>query len=112
MQLCALAALEEISGELPPYGESYVSVSMDPLMMAAYRELEDAIRQTLKEHKGNRSVLSTMLNTLLLYPDHPYGLGTLNGKEFDQELKRNVPFIIAETRSLPEDQLESKERKP
>src|SRR5258708_19755674 len=80
-------------------------------MMAAYRELEDAIRKALKEHKGNRSVLSTMLNTLLLYPDHPYGLGTLYGKEFDQELKRNVSYIIAETRDLPEDQLYSKERK-
>jgi len=111
MQLCAFVFLEDISGELPPYGESYVSVPMDPLMMAAYRELEDAIRQALKEHKGNRSVLSTMLNTLLLYPDHPYGLGTLYGKEFDQELKRNVSFIIAETRDLPEDQLYSKERR-
>jgi superfamily II DNA or RNA helicase len=111
MQLCAFVFLEDISGELPPYGESYVSVPMDPLMMAAYRELEDAIRKALKEHKGNRSVLSTMLNTLLLYPDHPYGLGTLYGKEFDQELKRNVSFIIAETRDLPEEQLYTKERK-
>ena len=111
MQLCAFVFLEDISGELPPYEESYVSVSMDPLMMAAYRELEEAIRQALKEHKGNRSVLSTMLNTLLLYPDHPYGLRTLYGKEFDQDLKRNVSFIIAETRDLPEDQLYSKERR-
>ena len=111
MQLCAFVFLEDISGELPPYEESYLSVPMDPLMMAAYRELEDAIRKALKEHRGNRSVLSTMLNTLLLYPDHPYGLGTLYGKEFDQELRRNVSFVIAETRDLPEDQLYSKERK-
>jgi superfamily II DNA or RNA helicase len=111
MQLCAFVFLEDISGELPPYVETYVSVAMDPLMMAAYRELEDAIRKALKEHRGNRSVLSTMLNTLLLYPDHPYGLGTLYGKDFDQELKRNVRFVIAETRDLPEDQLYSKERK-
>jgi hypothetical protein len=27
---------------------------------------------------------------LLLYPDHPYALGALYGKEFDQELKRNA----------------------
>ncbi len=111
MQLCAFVFLEDISAELPPYEESYLSVPMDPLMMAAYRELEDSIRKALKEHRGNRSVLSTMLNTLLLYPDHPYGLGTLYGKEFDQELKRNVSFIIAETRDLPQDQLYSKERR-
>jgi superfamily II DNA or RNA helicase len=111
MQLCAFVFLEDISGELPPYEESYLSVPMDPLMMAAYRELEEAIRKALKEHRGNRSVLSTMLNTLLLYPDHPYGLGTLYGKEFDPEVKHNVRFIVAETRDLPDEQLYSKERK-
>jgi superfamily II DNA or RNA helicase len=111
MQLCAFVFLEDISGELPPYEESYVSIPMDALMMSAYRELEDAIRKALKEHRGNRSVLSTMLNTLLLYPDHPNGLGTLYGTEFDPELKRNVRFVIAETRDLPEEQLYSKERK-
>jgi len=111
MQLCAFVFLEDISSELPAYEENYVSVAMDPLLMAAYRELEDAIRKALKEHRGNRSVMSTMLNTLLLYPDHPYGLGTLYGKEFDQELKRNVRFVIAETRDLPKEQLYSKERR-
>jgi len=111
MQLCAFVFLEDISGELPPYEETYVSFPMDPLMLASYRELEDDIRKALKEHRGNRSVLSTMLNTLLLYPDHPYGLGTLYGTEFDPELKRNVRFVIAETRDLPEEQLYSKERK-
>ena len=111
MELCAFVFLEDISGELPPYDETYLSVPMDPLMMGAYRELEDAMRQALKEHRGNRSVMSTMLNTLLLYPDHPYGLGTLYGTEFDPELKRNVRFVMAETQDLPEEQLYSKERK-
>jgi superfamily II DNA or RNA helicase len=111
MRLCAFVFLEDISGELPPYEETYLSVRMDPLMMTCYRELEDAIRKTLKEHRGNRSVLSTMLNSLLLYPDHPYGLGTLYGTEFDPELKRKIRFLIAETRDLPEDQLYAKERK-
>jgi superfamily II DNA or RNA helicase len=111
MQLCAFVFLEDISVELPPYEESYLSVTMDAQMMAAYRELEDGIRKALKEHRGNRSVLSTMLNTLLLYPDHPYGLGTLYGTEFDPEVKRNVRFVIAETQDLPEEQLYSKERK-
>jgi superfamily II DNA or RNA helicase len=111
MQLCAFVFLEDISDELPPYEETYLSVAMDPLMTVAYRKLEDAIRTALKEHRGNRSVLSTMLNTLLLYPDHPYGLGTLYGSEFDPELKRKVRFVIAETQDLPEEKLYSKERK-
>jgi superfamily II DNA or RNA helicase len=111
MQLCAFVFLEDISGELPPYEETYLSVAMDAPMLEAYRELEDDIRKALKTHKGNRSVLSTMLNTLLLYPDHPFGLGTLYGTEFDSELMRNVRFVIADTRDLPEDRLYSKERR-
>ncbi len=111
MQLCAFVFLEDISGELQPYEESYVSVPMEPPMLETYRELEDEIRKALKAHKGNRSVLSTMLNTLLLYPDHPYGIGTLYGTEFDSELKRNIRFVIADTRDLPGDQLYSKERR-
>ncbi len=111
MQLCAFVFLEDISGELPPYEETYLSVAMDPLMAEAYRELEDEIRKALKEHRGNRSVLSTMLNTLLLYPDHPYAMGTLYGTDFDPELKRKVRFVIAETRDLPEEWLYSKERR-
>ena len=111
MQLCAFVFLEDISDELPPYEESYVSVPMDEDMREAYRALEDDIREALKKHRGNRSVLSTMLNTLLVYPDHPYGLGTLYGSEFDGELKRKVSFVIAETRDLPQDKLYSKDRR-
>jgi superfamily II DNA or RNA helicase len=109
MQLCAFVFLEDISGELPPYEETYLSVPMDAPMREAYFELEDDMRKAMKAHRGNRSVLSTMLNTLLLYPDHPYGIGTLYGTEFDPELKRRVRFVIAEPRDLPEDRIYCKE---
>jgi superfamily II DNA or RNA helicase len=111
MQLCAFVFLEDISNELPPYEESFLSVPMDATMRAAYEDLEDQIRKALKENKGNRSVLSTMLNALLLYPDHPYGLGTLYGKRFDPEMGGKVKFVIAETQELPQDCLYSKERR-
>jgi len=111
MQLCAFVFLEDISGELPPYEETYLSVPMDAPIQEAYRELEEDMRKALKAHRGNRSVLSTMLNTLLLYPDHPYGIGTLYGTEFDPELKCRVRFVIADPRDLPEDHIYSKERR-
>jgi len=111
MQLCAFVFLEDISGELPAYEESYLSVPMDPPMRDAYHELEDEIRKALKAHRGNRSVLSIMLNTLLVYPDHPYGLGTLYGAEFDPELNRKVRFVIAQPRDLAEDGVYAKDRK-
>ena len=37
MQLCAFVFLEDISGELPPYEETYLSVPMDAPMRAAYQ---------------------------------------------------------------------------
>jgi superfamily II DNA or RNA helicase len=111
MQLCAFVFLEDISDELPRYEETYISVPMDEEMREAYRELEDDIREALKKHRGNRSVLSTMLNTLLVYPDHPFGLGTLYGTEFDGELKRKLRFVIAEARDLQQDHIYSKERR-
>jgi superfamily II DNA or RNA helicase len=111
MQLCAFVFLEDISDELPPYEETYISVPMDEDMKEAYRALEEDIRQALKKHRGNRSVLSTMLNTLLLYPDHPFGLGTLYGSEFDPELKHKVRFVIAQPPDLPKEQIYSKERR-
>jgi len=110
MQLCAFVFLEDISSELPPYEERLVSIPMDGSMLTTYRALEDDMRKALKEHRGNRSVLSQMLNTLLIYPDHPFGLGTLYGTEFDPELGCKVRFVIAETKDLPEDFLYAKER--
>jgi superfamily II DNA or RNA helicase len=111
MQLCAFVFLEDISAELPPYDETFVSVQMDERLRIAYQALEEDIRAALKEHKGNRSVLSTMLNALLLYPDHPYGLGTLYGTKFDPELGRKVKFVIAQPEDLPQDSLQAKERR-
>lgn len=111
MQLCAFLFLEDISSELPPYEERLLSVPMDGPLLTAYQALEEEIRAALKKHRGNRSVLSTMLNTLLLYPDHPYGLGTLYGSEFDPEAGRNVRFVIAETTDLPEGAVYPKEQR-
>jgi hypothetical protein len=109
MQLCAFVFLEDISSELPPYEERLLGIPMDDSLRAAYQSLEEDIREALKKHKGNRSVLSQMLHTLLLYPDHPFGLGTLYGSEFDPELGRRVRFVIAETKDLPEEFLYAKE---
>ena len=54
-QFRAFVFLEDISGELPPYEETYLSVPMDDPMRDAYRELEEDMRKALKAHRGNRS---------------------------------------------------------
>jgi superfamily II DNA or RNA helicase len=110
MDTCAFVFLEDISDALPPYEESVVQVPMDAPMAAAYERLEEAMSEALKAHRGNRSVLSIMLNALLLYPDHPYGLGKLYGSEIDEDGRRQR-FLIAEPADLPEEFVYSKERR-
>jgi hypothetical protein len=110
MNLCAFVFLEDIAGKLPPYEEKLVSVPMDPEMQEAYSDLEQDIKSCLMENRRNRSVISKMLNTLLLYPDHPFGLGTIYGKRRDQD-RHWETFVIATPRDLPDDRLYSKERR-
>lgn len=110
MDSSAFVFLEDISHALPSYEESVVPVAMDAPMEESYSRLEDAIAEALKEHRGNRSLLSIMLNTLLLYPDHPYGLGTLYGWEQDEQ-GRKQRFVIARTEDLPQQFAYAKERR-
>ena len=110
MDHCAFINLEDISDALPNYREEVVSVAMDKPLRAAYDELEEEIRKCLKEHRGNSSVASTMLNALLAWPDHPYGFGTLYGSEFDPETRCRERFVIAETVDLDRNEIHAKER--
>src|SRR5262249_10339755 len=100
MDHCAFIGLEDISDGLPSYREEVVPIAMQDPLRSAYGELEEEIRACLKEHRGNSSVVSTMLNTLLSWPDHPYGFGTLYGSEFNPETKCRESFVIAETVDL------------
>jgi len=111
MELGAFVSLEDISSELPQYREEVIGVDMDEPLAKAYADLESQIKDALEEHRGNHSVISTALNALLSYPDRPYGLGDLMGTEYDLESHRRVPFLIAQTRDLPETLRYAKERK-
>jgi len=110
MDHCAFIGLEDISDGLPSYREEVVSVAMEEPLKTAYEELEEEITACLKEHRGNSSVASTMLNALLAWPDHPYGFGTLYGSEFDPETKCRESFGIAETVDLDKNGTYAKER--
>src|SRR5271169_6169179 len=110
MSLGAFVSLEDISDALPPYREEIVSVEMDQPLQKAYKEMEEDIKKAFREHRGNSSVASVALNALLAYPDRPYGFGDLMGTEYDLELHRRVPFLIAQTQDLSEDFAYAKER--
>jgi hypothetical protein len=84
---------------------------MDPTLASAYEKLEEDITAALREHHGNSSVISTAMNALLLYPDRPYGLGTLYGYQTDQETGEREKFVISEPADLDENYVYAKERR-
>ena len=47
---------------------------MDENLARYYEEIEKDMTSAMKERRGNKSLMSVMLNTLLLYPDHPFGI--------------------------------------
>jgi hypothetical protein len=110
MGLCAFVFLEDIADKLPSYQEILINVPMDEPLQVAYSHLEEDITAALREHRKNRSVLSKMLNSLLLYPDHPFALGTIYGKRRKEDRTWET-FVIAKPADLPQDRLYSKERK-
>jgi hypothetical protein len=110
MNTTAFLSLEDIADNLPRYDESVLSVEMDEELAKAYEELEEDIRSAIRSHRGNKSLMSILLNTLLLYPDHPYGFEDIWARAFDPETKEHVKFLVTTPRNLKEDGLYVKER--
>src|SRR5207244_326975 len=55
-------------------------------------------------------VISTAMNALLLYPDRPYGLGTLCGYRTNEDTGEREKFIISEPADLDQQFIYAKER--
>ncbi len=110
MNTTAFLSLEDIADNLPHYDESVLSVEMDSELAKAYEELEEDIRSAIRSHRGNKSLMSILLNTLLLYPDHPYGFEDIWARAFDPETKEYVRFLVTTPQNLKEDGLYAKER--
>ena len=111
MESTAFITLEDISDQLPSYEETVLSVDMDPALCKAYEEVEEDITDAMKANRGNKSLMSVMLNTLLLYPDHPYGIGPIWGKQYDPKQGCMVPFFVTEPENLPETDTYAKEQR-
>ena len=110
MNTTAFLALEDISDNLPRYDESVISVDMDEALQQAYERLEEDIRSAMKEHRGNKSLMSILLNTLLLYPDHPYDFDEIWARAFDPQTKEYVKFLVTVPENLTREALYAKER--
>ncbi len=73
-------SLGEVADQLPPLQEECVAVPMDAELARAYREqveapLTDAIKDMMR--RRDRRLLGTFLQTLLAYPDYPFGWGPI-----------------------------------
>ncbi len=110
MSTTAFLSLEDISDSLPRYDESVISVDMDEVLQQAYEKLEEDIRSAMKAHRGNKSLMSILLNTLLLYPDHPYDFDEIWARAFDPQTKEYVKFLVTEPANLTQEGLYAKER--
>jgi hypothetical protein len=110
MTTTAFLSLEDISDKLPRYDESVISVDMDDALQQAYEQLEEDIRSAMKAHRGNKSLMSILLNTLLLYPDHPYDFDEIWARAFDPQTKEYVKFLVTEPKNLTQEALYAKER--
>jgi hypothetical protein len=80
-------SLEDVADNLPELDEQVIPVEMDDEQRAAYSETEHALRDAVKSMlaKGDKRLLSQMLQTLLGYCDHPWGWGEIGYYERDDE---------------------------
>jgi hypothetical protein len=64
----------------------------------------------MKAHRGNKSLMSILLNTLMLYPDHPYDFDQIWARAFDPQTKEHVKFLVTEPENPTREALYAKER--
>lgn len=106
--------LNDVAEGLPNYHEELVPVEMDKEVRDAYEIIEDDLRfalQIMLKH-GDKRLLSTMLYTLLSYPDSPWNWNPVGYTDSEMTLEgRQDRFIqVTHPPSLPEDKIYAKEQ--
>jgi len=99
--------LNEVAQSLPPLEEECVPVRMDNELATAYRDdVEEPLVEAIKEmmKKRDRRLLGTMLQTLLAYPDYPFGWGPVGYFTAGQFVSVAVPPNLADDVVRPKEQ--------
>jgi hypothetical protein len=101
-------SLTDLGYKLPKLTEILDPVEMDSELCEAYGKLEDDIRQNLRGAiaAGSKGALATMLNTLIGWPDHPYGFDRIGYTNGDGQRVQ-----VAEPENLDPNVIRNKERK-
>lgn len=105
-------SLEEVADNLPPLEETVIPVAMDAQQLAAYKEIEDSLTAAIRTmvSKGDRRLLGKMLNTLLGYPDHPYGYGEIGYYQKDDEGANQIFIKVCDAPNLNAETIRPKEQ--
>ena len=91
---CVFLSLNEVAHNLPPMTEECISVRMDTELATAYRRnVEEPLAVAIKEmmKRRDRRLLGTFLQTLLAYPDYPFGWNPIGYWKGDQFVQVAVP---------------------
>jgi SNF2 family DNA or RNA helicase len=91
---CVFLSLNEVSDKLPPLTEECVPIRMDGELASAYRDevqqpLVDAIKEMMK--RRDRRLLGAMVQTLLAYPDFPFGWGPVGYRKGEDFITVTTP---------------------
>lgn len=99
--------LADLNVELPSQSTNLVGVPMDGEMYDAYRNMEDQMRAELASmlRSGSKAAMSILLQTLLRWPDHPYGFGEVGYVKPDGDWK-----TVCEPPDLDDRVVRAKER--
>jgi len=102
----AFLGLQEMNAALPTLREYVVPIEMDPELSESYAMVNDALRGALKQMlvRHDRRLLGTMLNTLMAYPDHPFGWGKVGYKD------RGTLITVVEPHNLDPKVIRPKEK--
>lgn len=104
---CVFLSLNEVAENLPPLTEECISVRMDQELAAAYRDkvqepLVEAIKEMMK--RRDRRLLGAMVQTLLAYPDYPFGWEPVGYWKSGQFVTVAMPPNLADDIVRPKEQ--------
>ena len=99
--------LNEVAHSLPTLAEECIPVRMDEELATAYRqEVEEPLKEAIKEmmRRRDRRLLGTMLQTLLAYPDYPFGWGPVGYWDADKMVTVATPPNLSPDVIRPKEQ--------
>lgn len=104
---CVFLSLNEVSDKLPPLTEECFPVRMNQELAAAYRdEVQEPLAEAIKEmmKRRDRRLLGAMVQTLLSYPDYPFGWGPVGYWRDGQFVTVATPPNLADGIVRPKEQ--------